>query len=220
MTDLAFPSVTICSPGLNMEAVKEAIFKDFNQWRREEGKGSSKEEVDEYMEAKFAMKVGEGNIFDLIVDMMLPSISSKSKNTVALTENLVSCKESMSARRKRETTASGNLPPDCQLDEESNYGGEGNFIMFYPNNDDPSEAADWKDCAVLCKDFIGVEGETCGYWTYYTDVKTCYLKAPDFYGPKYDHVPNNQGMKNNDPGATSGNMACGVGEFFITQKYV
>ena len=107
MTDLAFPSVTICSPGLNMEAVKEAIFKDFNQWRREEGKGSSKEEVDEYMEAKYAMKVGEGNIFDFIVDMMLPSVSSKSKNSVALVENLVSCEKSKgdkSTRRKRETS--------------------------------------------------------------------------------------------------------------------
>ena len=218
VTDLAFPSVTICSPGLNMEAVKEAIFKDFNQWRGEEGKGSSKEEeVDEYMEEKYAMKVGEGNIFDFIADMMLPSASSKSRSSVALAENLVSCKGSKSTRRKRQA---GKLPSDCQLDEGSDYGGQGNYINFYPNNGDPSKAEPWKDCAVLCVDFNGVQGETCGYWTYYSKPKSCFLRAPDFYGSKHNHVPNNRMYKNNDPGAVSGNVACGVGEFFITQKYV
>ena len=217
MTDLAFPSVTICSPGLNMEAVKEAIFKDFNQWRREEGKGSSKEEVDEYMEAKYAMKVGEGNIFDFIVDMMLPSVSSRSKNSVALVENLVSCEKSKgdkSKRRKRETSVI--LPPDCQLDEEIDYGGSS--ITSYPNDDDPSEAEDWKNCAVLCVEYLGAKGETCGYWTYLFKPKTCVVKAPDFHGSQDGQIPKRN--KKYNPGATSGNMPCGLGEFFITQKYV
>ena len=213
MTDLAFPSVTICSPGLNMEAVKEAIFKDFNQWRGEEGKGSSKEEVDEYMDLKYAMKVGEGNIFDFIADMMLPSVSSKSKNSVALAENLVSCKESKSTRRKRRSTASANLPPDCHIDEGSDYDHLNN-INFYPNNEDRSEAREWKDCAVLCVKFKGVKGETCGYWTYYAFPGTCFLKVPDFYEPQHDHIP--KYMINNDQSAVSGNKACGVGKFFIT----
>ena len=29
--ELPFPSVTICSPGLNMEAVEEALLEDFNR---------------------------------------------------------------------------------------------------------------------------------------------------------------------------------------------
>ena len=32
--ELDFPSVMICSPGLNMKAVKEVIFEEFNYWRR------------------------------------------------------------------------------------------------------------------------------------------------------------------------------------------
>ena len=32
-TELDFPSVTVCSR-LNMKAVKEVIFEDFNYWRR------------------------------------------------------------------------------------------------------------------------------------------------------------------------------------------
>ena len=44
-TDLAFPSVTICSPGLNMEAVEEAVYKDYQEWKKEEG-NSGKEVVD------------------------------------------------------------------------------------------------------------------------------------------------------------------------------
>ena len=37
-SELAFPSVTVCSPGLNMEAVEEALYKDFEEWKRENGR--------------------------------------------------------------------------------------------------------------------------------------------------------------------------------------
>ena len=59
VTELSFPSVTICSPGLNMEAVQDALLDDFNIWLKEEGKmgGSSKERFDEYVEEKYAAKV-------------------------------------------------------------------------------------------------------------------------------------------------------------------
>ena len=58
MTDLAFPSVTICSPGLNMEAVKEAILDDFDKWMNETG-GNYKEQLDDFMEEKYARTIGE-----------------------------------------------------------------------------------------------------------------------------------------------------------------
>ena len=98
-TDLAFPSVTICSPGLNMEAVKEAIANDFKKWKEEEGR--SKEDIDEFMEEKYAMKVGEGNIFEKI-----RAGTRESTGSNALVDNIVTCKAN-NGRRKRETMDAG-----------------------------------------------------------------------------------------------------------------
>ena len=61
MTELPFPSVTICSPGFNMEAVEEALLEDFEQWLNENGKKTDRESLedrlDEFMEEKYAAKV-------------------------------------------------------------------------------------------------------------------------------------------------------------------
>ena len=71
-TDLSFPSVTICSPGLNMEVVKEVLFKDFQRWSKEEG--NSQKDVDDFMKEMYAMKVGQGSIVEKIKTMALPQL--------------------------------------------------------------------------------------------------------------------------------------------------
>ena len=77
VTDLDFPSVTICSSGLNMEAVRQALFNDFANWRMTnqetiEDLDNQQEALNVYMEEKYAMKVGEGNIFDTIKGLNSP----------------------------------------------------------------------------------------------------------------------------------------------------
>ena len=66
-TDLDFPSVTICSSGLNMEAVRKALFNDFANWRIDNKRRvqglDDRNALNKYMEEKYAMKVGEGNIY-------------------------------------------------------------------------------------------------------------------------------------------------------------
>ena len=102
VTELAFPSVTICSPGLNMEAVEEAVYKDYQRWSKEEG--NSEKDVDDFMEEMYAMKVGKGNIFDKIKAMTLPPISPESAGSSAALENLATCvkkSSSITSRRKR-----------------------------------------------------------------------------------------------------------------------
>ena len=42
-TELDFPSVTVCSPRLNMKAVKEVIFEDFNYYFNNPGDGLAAE---------------------------------------------------------------------------------------------------------------------------------------------------------------------------------
>ena len=58
---IPFPAVTICSSGLNMDAVKKALMVDFAAWMVEDGRTSvnkeeDKENWDEFMEEKFAIK--------------------------------------------------------------------------------------------------------------------------------------------------------------------
>ena len=106
MAELPFPSVTICSPGLDMEAVKEAILDDFNGWLNEEGKtdGDYQELLDQFMEEKYGRKVTEGNILAKIKALNSPPSENTRGNEVL--QNLASCRhqqnrESAVSRRKR-----------------------------------------------------------------------------------------------------------------------
>ena len=104
-TELTFPSVTICSPGLNMEAVEEAIFEDFKKWQAEKGdRGRSIEDINSFMESEYGMKIGEGNIFDKVKEMALPPLSHESSKLI---ENLATCTKPNSVynRTKRDTSS-------------------------------------------------------------------------------------------------------------------
>ena len=69
---LPFPSVTICSPGLNMEAVEEALLEDFNQWLSEKSmtEGSLEGRLDEFMEEKYTTTVKNIRVLFLKVEVI------------------------------------------------------------------------------------------------------------------------------------------------------
>ena len=88
-----------------MEAVEEAVYKDFEKWSKE--RGNSNKEVGDFMEEMYAMKLGKENIFDKIKAMTLPPIRRNSKGSSALLENLATCREEHNStyqRRKRDTS--------------------------------------------------------------------------------------------------------------------
>ena len=87
-----------------MEAVEEAVYKDYERWSKEEG--NSGKEVDDFMEEMYGMQIGEGNIFDRIKEMTLPPNSQESTSSSALLQNLATCREQVSTvsqRRKRDS---------------------------------------------------------------------------------------------------------------------
>ena len=97
VADLPFPSVTICSPGLNMEAVEEAIIDDFEHWLSEnktDADGRLEDLLNEFMEEKYATAVATENIFDKIKGMSSPP-TEKESNIIAsaVLQNSVACKE-------------------------------------------------------------------------------------------------------------------------------
>ena len=111
-SELAFPSVTVCSPGLNMEAVEEALYKDFEEWKRENGRDMANvhgQDIDLFMEAEYAMKVGKGNIFDTIRALVLPPTSLESPSSSAALENQAKCREDkeLKSNRPKRATAAG-----------------------------------------------------------------------------------------------------------------
>ena len=108
VSELDFPSVTICSTGLNMEAVRRAFYNDFANWKIDNKEKVSKlgenESLNAYMEEKYAMSPGEGNILETIKAMNSPTIGEEDEekgNTAALTSNLVSCSQKNGNEVKR-----------------------------------------------------------------------------------------------------------------------
>ena len=106
-----------------MEAVEEAVYKDFEKWSKEEGNSNKKISV--FMEEVYAMKVGKGNIFDKIKAMNLPPISQDSGASSVLLENIATCgniSSSRADRKKRSSRGKGSV---------LNSGNSMTHLMFY-----------------------------------------------------------------------------------------
>ena len=86
-----------------MEAVEEAVYKDFKRWQK--GKGKSHKDVGDFMEEMYAMKVGKRNIFDKIKAMTLPPINRKMQSSSTLLEKLAICREDHNSTYQREKRA-------------------------------------------------------------------------------------------------------------------
>ena len=93
-----------------MEAVEEAVYKDYKRWKTEEG--SSQKDIGDFMEKMYAMKVEKGNIFDKIKAMTLPPISQDSGASSVLLENIATCgskNSSRADRKKRSSRGKGSV---------------------------------------------------------------------------------------------------------------
>ena len=102
MAGFPFPSVTICSPGLNMESVEEALLEDFNQWLNEKSRtgGSLKDWLDEFMEKKYATK--SEKILETIMKMNSPPPSrEEERSSGAVLQKMVACEAAADQGDKR-----------------------------------------------------------------------------------------------------------------------
>ena len=88
-----------------MEAVEEAVYKDYKRWNSEEG--NSHKDIGDFMEGIYAMKIGKENIFDKIKAMNLPPNSQDSRASSVLLENIAICGNTSSSRADRKKRNSG-----------------------------------------------------------------------------------------------------------------
>ena len=118
VTELEFPAVTICSEGLNMDAVSKALARDFTEWSDDKAKKVSalksspnnpfvrlkREVVDAsaYMEEKFGISSdSEFSIFD-VVNAMSSSNVEKSTSSDGVRKNQLACANSGGEASKAE----------------------------------------------------------------------------------------------------------------------
>ena len=113
---IPFPAVTICSSGLNMDAVKKALMIDFAAWMMEEGRTSvnkeeDKENWEKFMDEKFAIKDRSKNIFDILKAFQSPNPEQTMRSLFQM-ESVIACAEGQGPivqRRKRSTSENQSL---------------------------------------------------------------------------------------------------------------
>ena len=74
ITELDFPAITICSEGLDMEAVEKVIENDFEEWKknnsiREKRDTDEEDQVKMFLEDTYGIK-GNGTILEIIIGMV------------------------------------------------------------------------------------------------------------------------------------------------------
>ena len=110
VSEIAFPTITICSPGLFMENVRIALEKSFNQWRIEENKSWEESEIPnlmaEFMKEKFQIKARNVNLMDILNTMISPKDVETSVAANGVRENIEACaRAAKKGRKKRQDAA-------------------------------------------------------------------------------------------------------------------
>ena len=112
VTSLTFPGVTICTSGLNMEAVAEELMKDFTNWKKERNEINIDREKDksllkEFMKLRFEIDdISAKNIFNLLKAFHSPD-PKKTSESLSVLQKAIACadrQQTTSPAVKRETT--------------------------------------------------------------------------------------------------------------------
>ena len=98
VTELNFPSVTICADGRHMDLVEKALYHDFTVWRNQSYKLSSLEEdLGMFLKIYFQLTDNQTSIMEILNTM----ISPKSSENNEVREVMTACANG--ARKKRDT---------------------------------------------------------------------------------------------------------------------
>ena len=112
VTSLTFPGVTICTSGLNMEAVAEELMKDFTNWKKERNeinidREKDKSLLEEFMKLRFEIDdISAKNIFNLLKAFHSPD-PKKTSESLSVLQKAIACadrQQTTSPAVKRETT--------------------------------------------------------------------------------------------------------------------
>ena len=104
VTEITFPTVTICSPGLFADNVVVALEKSFNQWRFKEKRSWEESDIAalmaEFMEEKFQIKESNVNIMDILNTMVSPKDVESTVAANGVRENVQACAAKKNRKRR------------------------------------------------------------------------------------------------------------------------
>ena len=123
VTEIAFPAVTICNQGLNMDYVAMAVERDFYEWHKAHaGKGGGREKRNTledmmavYLKEKFDINRGDPSILE-IIQSTTSTGGASAMVAEALTKNAKKCSEKEAEESDKESPevvgGSGGEPPE------------------------------------------------------------------------------------------------------------
>ena len=116
VTEVPFPTVTICGAGLHMTNVEKKIGDNFVAWRRENARHEEsmvdiEKDMEDYMAQTFQIETGSSvNLLDILNTLIAPN-TDETLAANAVRENVLACQDSsekesspMTQRQKRETS--------------------------------------------------------------------------------------------------------------------
>jgi hypothetical protein len=104
VTDLNFPTVTICGDGLYMENVQARLEGSFNAWRLKGRKSWDASDIGDlmadYMKETFQIEDKGVNILDILSTMVAPSADASIASN-GVRENVQACEVAAARKRKK-----------------------------------------------------------------------------------------------------------------------
>ena len=163
VTEVPFPTVTICGAGLHMTNVEKKIGDNFVAWRREnkrheESMEGIEKDMEDYMAQTFQIETGSSvNLLDILNTLIAPN-TDETLAANAVRENVLACQDSsekesspMTQRQKRETSYEWS----CQ-----------NQRCFYLSSKKASYPEAVNECQSLNAELASIVdiGHYCHYW--------------------------------------------------------
>ena len=163
VTEVPFPTVTICGAGLHMTNVEKKIGDNFVAWRREnkrheESMEGIEKDMEDYMAQTFQIETGSSvNLLDILNTLIAPN-TDETLAANAVRENVLACQDSsekesspMTQRQKREASCEWS----CQ-----------NQRCFYLSSKKASYSEAVNECQSLNAELASIVdiGHYCHYW--------------------------------------------------------
>ena len=144
VTEIAFPAVTICNQGLNMDNVAMAVERDFYEWHDTLIRGAGREKRDTlqnmmgvYLKEKFDIGEGDPSILEIIQSTTSPGAAS-----ALVADSLTKTARRCSDQKEKKEAEHGPGPPDSQEASE------------------PPEEVAGSECPVMRGFSLGQEGRS------------------------------------------------------------
>ena len=120
VSQMDFPTVTICGSGLHMGNVEEALRENIIKWRQERGMtevDTIEEDVSEFLKDTYQVPSEEVNLLDVVNTMVAPNNAEATLGANGVRENFVACRTEFEENGDKSKREVGNEMYAEELEE-------------------------------------------------------------------------------------------------------